>query len=432
MVVSDPGASPAHARAAVEAVWRIEAPRLIGALARLTGDLGLAEEVASEAFAAALEQWPTQGVPQRPGAWLLTTGRRRGIDVLRRRGRFAERLALLAAPQVAPVEPEPDEVRDDLLALVLTACHPVLPPEARVALTLRVVAGLTTAEVARAYLISTAAAAQRIVRAKRALATAGVGYEVPSGRQVAERLPAVLAVIYLIFNEGHTATAGEAWVRPQLCAEAVRLARVLAALVPHEPEAHALVALLELSAARLPARTDSAGNPVLLLQQDRNRWDRTLLGHGLAALDRAVALGGAGGVLALQAAIAACHGRARHAADTDWPRIAALYAALAEVAPSPVVELNRAVAVSMCPPPGGAAAALALIEDLDLPGYHLLPSVRADLLARLGRSGEAAHQLQLAAALTHNDRERALLHQRSADLLPITTTLDKARNGPTS
>jgi RNA polymerase sigma-70 factor, ECF subfamily len=407
----------------IDAIWRIESPRLIAGLARMLRDIGLAEELAQDALVAALEAWPESGVPENPGAWLTATAKRRGIDALRRRQRLEkkheelgrEQEDLAAAPELEAAMD--DDVGDDLLRLVFTACHPVLSTDAQVALTLRLLGGLTTAEIARAFLVPEPTIAQRIVRAKKALADAQVPFEVPRGAELAARLSSVLQVVYLIFNEGYAATAGDEWLRPELCDDALRLGRVLAELVPDEPEVHGLIALMELQASRSRARLGPKGEPILLLEQDRGRWDRVLVGRGLAALERAGKLGGVPGPYALQAAIAACHARARTPDETDWTRIAALYAALALVAPSPVVELNRAVAVSMA---FGPAAGLALVEALgseaSLRGYHLLPSVRGDLLAKLGRLDEARRELERAAALTRNVRERELLLRRAADL----------------
>jgi RNA polymerase sigma-70 factor, ECF subfamily len=402
----------------IEAVFRIEFPRLVSQIARLTGDLGLAEDLAQDALLAALEQWPVSGTPRNPGSWLLTVARRRAVDLFRRNERLRNHHAALArqldqqdAAFVADFDAAfTDEIDDDLLRLIFTACHPVLQLPGRTALTLRLLGGLTTTEIARAYLVSEATVAQRIVRAKRTLAKAGVPFAVPAPAQRHARLASVLEVIYLIFNEGYTATAGADWMRPALCSEAVRLGRVLAQLMPDEPEVQGLLALMELQASRTPARTSPAGEPVLLLEQDRTRWDRLLINRGLAALRRAEQLGGAGGPYAVQAAIAACHARAFHPEDTDWPRIAALYQILATVLPSPVVQLNRAVAVWMA---FGAQAGLELVDSLaDAPALrnnHLLPSVRARLLKDLGRPQEAAAEFAEAAALTRNDRERALL-----------------------
>ena len=407
----------------LDALWRIESARLIAALARLTGDVGLAEDLAQEAFVAALERWPTSGVPDNPGAWLMAAGKRRAIDVLRARTLHDRKHEQLGAEidegrgdEVEGLhEALDDHIGDDLLRLVFAACHPVLSPEARVALTLRLLGGLTTAEIARAFLTPEATIAQRIVRAKRSLAEARVPLEVPRGDELAARLPAVLGVVYLVFNEGYSATAGDEVVRPALCEEALRLGRILAGLMPAEPEVHGLVALMEIQASRLRARVDAAGDPVLLLDQDRARWDHLLIGRGLAALARAESSGDALGPYALQAAIAACHARARRPEDTDWVRIAALYDALAQVAPSPVVELNRAVAVAMA---FGPAEGLEIVDELcderALERYHLLPAVRGDLLEKLGRRDEARAEFERAAALTGNLREQLLLRKRAA------------------
>ncbi len=415
------GANTTHR--AIEAVWRIESARLIAALARIVRDVGLAEELAQDALVAALEQWPESGVPDNPGAWLMATAKHRAIDLLRR-GKLVERkheelgheLAAkleLAAPDLVAVIDDP--VGDDLLRLVFIACHPVLSTEARVALTLRLLSGLTTEEIARAFLVPETTVAQRIVRAKRTLAAARVPFEVPRGAELAARLASVLEVVYLVFNEGYAATAGDDWLRPALCEEALRLGRILAELAPQEPEVHGLVALMEIQASRAGARTGPAGEPVLLPDQDRARWDHVLVHRGLAALERAEKLGGAFGPYALQAAIAACHARARTAAETDWARIAALYDALAQLTPSPVVELNRAVAIAMA---FGPAAGLALVDELAseplLEDYHLLPGVRGDLLAKLGRLDEARAELERAAALARNARECQLLLDRAA------------------
>ncbi|MEO3745486.1 RNA polymerase sigma factor [Plantactinospora sp. B5E13] len=402
----------------IEAVWRIEAARVIAGVARLVGDLGLAEELAQDALVAALEQWPSEGVPRNPGAWLTTTAKRRAIDQIRRRERFERSLPDLVVPETAETTDfdavlQEEPIPDDLLRLIFTACHPVLSAEARVALTLRLLGGLTTDEIARAFLVPSPTIGQRISRAKKTLAEARVPFELPVGADRTERLDSVLEVIYLIFNEGYSATAGDDWLRPALCEEALRLGRILAGLMPAEPEVHGLVALLEIQASRTPARTGPSGEPILLLEQDRRRWDRLLISRGLAALQKAEALGG--GTYTLQAAIAACHARARTAEETDWAEIAALYARLAERAPSPVVELNRAVAVSMAE---GPVAGLAVLEPLlaepALRHYHLLPSVRGDLLARLGRAPEAKAEFERAAELTRNERERILLLDRAA------------------
>jgi RNA polymerase sigma factor (sigma-70 family) len=417
--VSGP-AAPDAVRRTVDAVWRMESARLVGALARVTGDVGLAEELAQDALVAALEQWPQTGIPARPGAWLMATAKHRAIDAFRRTRRLTDKTAEIGRSMAQVEEPDwaaalDEVVEDDVLRLVFIACHPVLSREARVALTLRLVGGLATPEIARAFLVSESTIAQRIVRAKRTLAAARVPFEMPSGADFTDRLSSVLEVVYLVFNEGYAATAGEEWVRPALCSEALRLGRILAELTPDEPEVHGLVALMELQASRLRARTGPDGAPVLLLDQDRGRWDRVLIGRGLTALERATGRGRTLGPYALQASIAACHARARTAGDTDWARIAALYEALAELTPSPVVELNRAVAVSMA---YGPTAGLELVDRLsDVPalrGYHLLPSVRGDLLTRLGRPGEARAEFERAAAMTRNERERALLLARAA------------------
>jgi len=407
----------------IEAVFRIESPKLIARLVRTVRDVGLAEELAQDAYVAALEQWPEQGVPERPGAWLMTAAKRRAVDAIRR-AKMAERkheeLGHAADAEqektVAALEAAvDDDVGDDLLRLVFVSCHPVLPTEARVALTLRLLGGLTTPEIARAFLVPEPPIAQRIVRAKRLLADAGVAFEVPRGPERAERLGSVLEVIYLVFNEGYSATAGDDWMRPELCEDALRLGRVLAGLAPDEPEVHGLVALMELQASRTRARTGPNGEPVLLLEQDRGRWDHLLIGRGLAALARAEALGGGAGPYALQAAIAACHARARTAAETDWGEIAGLYTVLARVVPSPVVELNRAVALGMAEgPAAGLAVVDTLLHEPALARYHLLPTVRGDLLAKLGRHDEARAELERAASLTQNERERALLLARAA------------------
>ncbi|WP_431679160.1 RNA polymerase sigma factor [Kitasatospora sp. KL5] len=413
---------------AIEAVWRIESARIIAGLARLVRDIGLAEELAQDALVAALEQWPGTGVPDNPGAWLTVTARRRAVDRIRREASLAEKLRLVGHQLETdpPQGPHPEqavlaeEIEDDLLRLVFTACHPVLSTEARVALTLRLLGGLSTDEIARAFLVPEATVAQRIVRAKRTLARADVPFEVPQGEELAPRLASVLEVVYLVFNEGYAATAGDDWMRPALCEEAMRLGRVLAGLMPDEPEVHGLIALLEIQASRTRARTGPNGEPVLLLDQDRSRWDRLLIHRGLGALGRAEALaaerGTPPGPYALQAAIAACHARAGTAGQTDWVRIAALYTALAARSPSPVVELNRAVALGMA---FGPETGLDLVDTLAaepaLQGYHLLPSVRGDLLARLGRHTEAAAEFTRAAGLTRNERERSVLLGRAAD-----------------
>jgi len=409
---------------AITAVWRIESAKLIAGLTRMVRDVGLAEDLAQEALVAALERWPESGIPDRPGAWLMATAKHRAIDVLRRTkllerkheelGREMEVERELAMPDLdAALD---DGIGDDLLRLVFISCHPVLSTEARVALTLRLLGGLTTEEIARAFLVPEATVAQRIVRAKRTLAEKQVPFEVPRGAERTERLSSVLEVLYLVFNEGYAATAGDDWMRPALCEDALRLGRILAELAPQEPEVHGLVALMEIQASRARARIGPEGEPVLLLDQDRSRWDHVLVRRGLAALERAEALhGGAGGPYVLQAAIAACHARARTAEETDWSRIAGLYGGLARLAPSPVVELNRAVAVAMA---FGPAAGLELVDALgaepSLREYHLLPSVRGDLLAKLGRFDEARAECERAASLTRNARERALLLARAA------------------
>ena len=407
---------------AIDAVWRIESPRLIAGLARIVRDLGVAEDLAQDALVAALEQWPASGVPRNPGAWLMAAAKHRAIDHFRRNKRVERKHVEIgyelqarqagAAPDLdAALD---DEVGDDLLRLVFTACHPVLSTDARVALTLRLLGGLTTGEIARAYLVSEPTIAQRIVRAKRTLAKAQVPFEVPRGAELAARLSSVLEVLYLIFNEGYTATTGDDWMRPALCEDALRLVRILSGLLPAEPEVHGLAALLEIQASRSRARVRPSGEPILLPDQNRALWDQLLIRRGLAALERAERLGGARGPYALQAAIAACHARARSAADTDWPRIAALYEGLATVSPSPVVELNRAVAVALVDGPGaGLAIVDVLISDPSLASYHLLPSVRGDLLARLERWDEARQEFERAAALTRNGRERRLLLERA-------------------
>jgi RNA polymerase sigma-70 factor (ECF subfamily) len=404
----------------IEAVYRIESAKLIAGLARMVRDVGLAEELAQDALVTALERWPVTGVPDNPGAWLMTTAKHRAIDVLRRGKRVDRKHEELGAEAGAPEAPDlaaklDDDIGDDLLRLVFTCCHPVLSREARVALTLRLLGGLTTDEIARAFLVPEPTIAQRIVRAKRTLTEEKVPFEVPRAAELGDRLASVLEVIYLVFNEGYSATAGDDWMRPGLCEDALRLGRILAGLMPDASEVHGLVALIEIQASRSRARVGADGEPILLLEQDRALWDQLLIRRGLAALDRAIALGGANGPYALQAAIAACHARARIAADTDWAQIAALYGTLAEVVPSPIIELNRGVAVAMA---DGPAAGLALIdplaEDPSLANYHLLPSVRGDLLAKLGRRAEARAEFERAAALTRNARERELLLARAA------------------
>ncbi|WP_340376767.1 sigma-70 family RNA polymerase sigma factor [Streptomyces sp. SS7] len=407
-------------RPAIETVFRLEFPRVVAAVTRVVRDVGIAEELAQDALVAALEQWPRDGVPDRPGAWLTAAARHRAVDLVRRRENYARKLREIgrtledAPPPQEP--PDPDAIDDDLLRLVFTTCHPVLSPEARTALTLRLLGGLTTAEIARAHLVPEPTVAQRVVRAKRTLATRNIAFEVPYGPDREARLGSVLDVIYLIFNEGYAATAGDDWLRPALCEDALRLARQLAALMPKEPEVHGLVSLLEFQAARTAARTAPDGTPVLLKDQNRRRWNRMLIGRGITALDRAGATStGAPGPYALQAAIAACHAHALTYEDTDWTAIATLYALLAARAPSPVVELNRAVAVSMADGPGPA---LEIVDTLAagsaLSDYHLLPSVRGDLLLRLGRTAEARAEFERAAALARNERERQLLLARAA------------------
>jgi RNA polymerase sigma factor (sigma-70 family) len=407
---------------AIDAVWRIESARLIAGLARIVRDVGVAEDLAQDALVAALEQWPESGVPHNPGAWLMAAAKHRAIDLLRRNKRLERKHEeighRLAADQVGAA-PDlgaalDDDIGDDLLRLVFTACHPVLSTEARVALTLRLLGGLTTEEIARAFLASEPTLAQRIVRAKRTLADKQVPFEVPRGAELAARLSSVLEVIYLIFNEGYTATAGDDWMRPALCEEALRLGRILAELVPQEPEVHGLVALMEIQASRARARVGPSGEPIVLLDQNRALWDQLLIRRGLAALERAEALGGEHGPYVLQAAIAACHARARTPEETDWAHMVRLYDELAGLVPSPVVELNRAVAVAMAfGPQAGLVLVEALTSEPSLEGYHLLPTVRGDLLARLGRFAEARPEFERAAALTRNARERELLLNRA-------------------
>jgi RNA polymerase sigma factor (sigma-70 family) len=407
---------------AIDAVWRIESARLIAGLTRIVRDVAVAEDLAQDALVAALEQWPESGIPDNPAAWLMATAKRRGIDALRRRvalerkqelmGRELQILAQLDQPDLAA---QVDDVEDDVLRLVFMTCHPVLSQDARVALTLRLLGGLSTPEIARAFLVSEGTVAQRIVRAKRTLGEARVPFEVPGRDDLADRLSAVLEVVYLVFNEGYSATAGEQWVRPALCADALRLGRILAALMPREPEVHGLLALMELQASRLRARVGPGGEPVLLADQDRARWDWLLVHRGLAALRRAEELSGALGPYTLQAAIAACHARAPSLEQTEWPRIVALYDALAALTGSPVVELNRAIAVAMAfGPQAGLELVDALADEPTLRGYHLLPSVRGDLLVRAGRPGDARDEFLRAADLCANDRERELLLARAA------------------
>jgi RNA polymerase sigma-70 factor, ECF subfamily len=412
--------STAETHRAIEATYRIEAPRLIAGLTRLVRDVGLAEELAQDALVVALDQWPASGVPRNPGAWLMTTAKRRALDYFRRNKLAARKLDTLAYDIETDGEADPDkalddEYGDDLLSLIFTSCHPALSTEARAALTLRLIGGLTTDEIARAFLVPEPTIAQRIVRAKRTLAEAGLPFEIPRGADREARLASVLEVLYLIFNEGYSATAGEDWLRRELCDEALRLGRTLAGLAPGEPEVHGLVALMEIQASRLAARVGPDGEPILLLDQDRSRWDQLLIRRGLAALARVEELGGAAGPYALQAAIAACHARARKAEATDWTLISRLYGTLVGVTPSPIVELNRAVAVAMA---DGPAAGLALVDALAgepaLKSYHLLPSVRGDLLFKLGRLEEARLEFTRAAGLTRNAREQALLEARAA------------------
>ena len=419
------GRLSSDAHRAIDAVWRIESARLIAGLTRIVRDVGLAEDLAQDALVAALERWPECGIPDNPGAWLMATAKHRAIDALRRDKRLERKHEELghelearqegAAPDLDAALDNP--VGDDLLRLVFISCHPVLSTEARVALTLRLLGGLTTPEIARAFLVPESTVAQRIVRAKRTLAEAHVPFEMPRKTELAARLSSVLEVIYLVFNEGYSATAGDDWVRPALCEDALRLGRILAELMPREPEVHGLVALMEIQASRLRARVTPSGAPILLLDQNRAQWDQLLIRRGLAALERVEALGGALGPYALQAAIAACHARAHTAEETDWTRITALYDALAQLAPSPVVELNRAVAYAMA---FGPAAGLEIVDALAaepaLRQYHLLPSVRGDLLAKLGRFEEARREIERAAALTRNTKERDLLLQRVATL----------------
>ena len=408
---------------AILAAWRIEQPWLITSLATMLRDVSLAEELTQDALLAALENWPATGVPEKPGAWLMTTAKRRALDHLRRDRMLERKHEMVAREMETEQQTMPDldsalddDIGDELLRLIFTACHPLLPREARAALALRMICGLTTEEIARAFLVPATTIAQRIVRAKRTLSESGLTYETPSGEQLSERLSSVLEVVYLVFNEGYTAARGNDWLRPQLCDEALRMGRVLTAIAPHEPEAHGLLALMELNASRTMARTDAAGEPILLLDQDRALWDQFQIRRGMRALQRAHELGGAGGFYALQAAIVACHAEATRPADTDWSRIAGLYAELMMIANSPIIELNRAVAIGMAE---GAEAALVIVDGLvqksDLKGYHLLPSVRGDLLYRLGRFGEARAAFEAAAALAGNKREHDLLARRAAE-----------------
>ena len=404
------------------AVWRIEQPRLITSLARMLRDVPLAEDLTQEALLAALEHWPTTGVPEKPGAWLMATAKRRALDQLRRRRMQERKHAMVASDMAQEQQAMPDwesalddEIGDELLRLIFTACHPLLSREARAALALRMICGLTTQEIARAFLVPEATIAQRIVRAKRSLSESGLAYETPRGEQLAERLASVLEVVYLIFNEGYTAARGEDWLRPQLCNESLRIGRVLTRIAPHEPEVHGLLALMELNASRGAARTDASGEPILLLEQDRALWDQRQIRRGLQALARAQELGGAGGFYALQAAIIACHAESTTADATDWVRIAAYYAELAARAPSPIVELNRAVAVGMAEgPQAGLAIVDGLMGEPALKTYHLLPGVRGDLLQKLGRHEEARAAFETAAALANNTREQDLMKRRAA------------------
>ena len=414
----------ADAHRAVLAIWRIEQPRLITSLARMLRDVPLAEELTQEALLAALEHWPAAGVPERPGAWLMTTARRLALNHLQRVPMLERSHAMLLREleQDQMLLPDyeatlDDDIGDEMLRLIFTACHPLLPYDARPALALRMICGLTTAEIARAFLVSEATVAQRIVRAKRTLTESGLTYETPRGEELTERLSSVIEVIYLIFNEGYTAARGDDWQRPDLCGEALRLGRVTVAIVPHEPEVHGLLALMELNASRTAARTDPAGEPILLLDQDRTLWDQLQIQRGMRLLARAEELGGAGGFYALQAAIVACHARAARAAETDWLRIALLYAELSTVTRSPIVELNRAIAVGMAEGPASGLAILDRIADApELRSYHLLPSVRGDLLRRLGRHEEARAAFETAAALAGNKRERKLLLKRAREM----------------
>ena len=414
----------ADAHRTILAVWRIEQPRLITSLARMLRDVPLAEELTQEALLAALERWPQTGVPERPGAWLMTTARRLAVDHIRRLPMLDRNHAFLLHELEQEQAETPDydallddDIGDEMLRLIFTACHPLLPYDVRPALALRMICGLTTAEIARAFLVSEATVAQRIVRAKRTLTDSGLAYETPHGEELAERLSSVLEVIYLIFNEGYTAARGDDWLRPDLCSEALRLARAVVAIAPYQPEAHGLLALMELNASRTAARTDPAGEPILLLDQDRALWDRAQIQRGMRSLARAEERGGAGGFYTLQAAIVACHARAARAAETDWLRIALLYAELSAVTRSPIVELNRAIAVGMAEGPASGLVILDRIADApELKGYHLLPSVSGDLLRRLGRHEEARAAFEAAAALAGNKRERELLLKRAREM----------------
>jgi RNA polymerase sigma factor (sigma-70 family) len=420
----------ADAHRAILAVWRIEQPRLITSLARMLRDVPLAEELTQEALVAALEQWPTTGVPEKPGAWLMTTARRRALDHLRRGPMLEAKHKMLALDMEEQQQAMPDwdaalddDIGDEMLRLIFTACHPLLSREARAALALRMICGLTTEEIARAFLLPDATIAQRIVRAKRTLSESGLAYETPHGEALSERLSSVLEVVYLIFNEGYAAARGQDWLRPQLCDDALRLGRVLTSIAPHEPEAHGLLALMELNASRTAARTDAAGEPILMLDQNRALWDQFQIRRGMQALGRARELGGAGGFYALQAAIIACHALARTAAETDWSRIAGLYAELAAVVRSPIIELNRAVAVGMAEgPQAGLSIVDRLMHEPALKAYHLLPSVRGDLLHKLGRHEEARAAFEAAAALAGNRREQDLLRRRAAEAADAATS----------
>jgi RNA polymerase sigma factor (sigma-70 family) len=408
---------------AILAAWRIEQPRLITGLSRMLRDVPLAEELTQDALVAALEHWPATGIPEKPGAWLMAAAKRRALDHLRRARMLARKHEMVALELEAEQQTMPDldaalddDFGDEMLRLIFTACHPLLSRDARVALALRMICGLTTEEIARAFLVSDATIAQRIVRAKRTLSESGLAYETPSGDELSERLATVLDVVYLIFNEGYTAARGEHWLRPQLCQEALRLGRVLTSIAPHEPEAHGLLPLMELNASRTAARTDEAGEPILLLEQNRSRWDRLQIRRGMQALGRARGLGGAGGFYALQGAIIACHAQAATAGETDWPLISGLYAELLELARSPVIELNRAVAVGMAEGPEAALAIVdRLVDEPALKAYHLLGSVRGDLLRKLGRYDDARAAFEAAAALAGNRRERDLLGRRAAE-----------------
>ena len=420
----------ADAHRAILAVWRIEQPRLITSLARMLRDVPLAEELTQEALLAALEQWPATGVPEKPGAWLMTTARRRAVDHLRRGPMLERKHEMLALDMEEQQQAMPDwdatlddDIGDEMLRLIFTACHPLLSREARAALALRMICGLTTGEIARAFLLPDATIAQRIVRAKRTLSDSGLAYETPHGEELSGRLSSVLEVVYLIFNEGYAATRGQDWVRPQLCDEALRLGRVLTSIAPHEPEAHGLLALMELNASRTAARTDAAGEPILMLDQNRALWDQFQIRRGMQALGRARELGGAGGFYALQAAIVACHTAAKAAGETDWPHIAGLYAELAALVRSPIIELNRAVAVGMAEgPQAGLSIVDRLLHEPALKAYHLLPSVRGDLLHKLGRHEEARAAFEAAAALAGNRREQELLRRRAAEAADAATS----------